>query len=114
MSTRAWTNPDTGHTFITVDGDQVRIDALPRESYRPAGLIGAGHPATPCPLCRYLRGLTAACSDRHLFVHPVTGRLRWRICGSGRYWATLIPVYRGELPGWPNGITEHHSTGAAA
>jgi hypothetical protein len=114
MTTRAWTHPDTGHTFITVAGDQIRIDALPPEGYHPAGYIGAGHPATPCPICRRLRGLTTACSDRHLFAHPVTGRARWRICGAGRLWHTLTPVYRRELTGWPNATTEHHSTGAAA
>ncbi len=112
--THAWTNPDNGHTYITVAGEQVRIDALPRDGYRPAGLTGAGHPAVPCPICRHLRGLTTTCSDRHLFVNPLTGRTRWRICGAGRLWHTLIPVYRGELPGRPNDTTEHHSKSVAA
>lgn len=115
MTTHLWTNPATGRGYITVNGDQVRVDALPRDGYHPAGLIGAGHPATPCLLCRHLRGLLSACCDRHLFVHPITGRARWHICGSGRTWTSLTPVHRGELPSWPNGTTQQpHTKGAAA
>lgn len=115
MTSPVWTNPANGRSYITVNGDQLRVDALPPEGYRPAGLIGAGHPAIPCPICRHVRGLTRACSDRHLQVNPATGRYRWRICGTGRLWTCLIPVYRGELAHRPNGATEqHHMKGAAA
>lgn len=113
MSTRAWTNPANGRTFITVHGEQIRIDALPPNDYTPTTTAPGGPAMLPCRICRRpldialaLRGAHLGCLPEHLAY----GRLR--ICGG--IFTTLTPVYRGERTGYhgPNAPRELPSTGS--
>lgn len=113
MTTRTWTNLADGHTYITVTGEQVRIDARPPAGHQPTEPAPTGYALAPCTVC----GQPLAAVLAHWGTHVgcrTTGR-RLIICGAGRTWHTLVPVYRGERT-WTGAPAETHTptTGGVA
>ena len=114
MSTHQWTNPADGRSYITVAGDQVRVDARPPADHTPIPPAPVGMAMADCMACGKPLDATLALRGAHLLCLPTERAYAacLTICGTGRLWSSLHVVYRGERPGHhvPAEVQYHHTT----